>query len=85
MRTSFKVAVALIVLAFGSGAVLADTKLTEQQVKTVCGSKLTTGKAGKITAFGCEAKCGLNKEKICSYSCSDKDKQGTMTCFGTTF
>lgn len=57
--------------AFGlmaSGADAKGVKLTEQQVKDVCGSKLQTGGGHS----GCTKACGLNKEHQCDFDCDNK-------------
>ena len=56
------------------------TRLTEQQVKNVCGSSMTTGGTGGATVSGCEKKCG---DKICTYNCcSGKNCPGGQGCNG---
>jgi len=63
---------------FAGGA--SATKLTEQQVKNVCGSSMTTGGTGGATVSGCEKKCGT---KTCTYNCcSGKNCPGGQGCSG---
>lgn len=42
------------------------TKMTEQQVKNVCGSSIKTGGVKGATVSGCEKACG---KSICTYNC----------------
>jgi len=44
----------------------AAVKISQQQVKDVCGSKLQSGGG----AMGCEKKCGLNGEHTCDFGCN---------------
>jgi hypothetical protein len=76
MRKSFMFIIGLATLAlFATEA--AAVKITEQQVKNVCGSKLQS--AGG--AMGCSKKCGLNQEHTCDFSCHQGNCQGLcMTC-----
>ena len=61
------------VSAFGSGA-QALTKLTKQQVSTVCDGKSY-----------CEKKCGANGEHTCGFGCGPKSCSGQcLTCPGST-
>ena len=45
------------------------TKLTQQQVKTVCGSKFDSATVGSTTRSGCDKKCGSHGEHTCSFNC----------------
>jgi hypothetical protein len=87
MRKLLTVAAAVAMLSFASGATFAkDVKLTEDQVKTVCGSKLDSHTYKDFKASGCERQCGLKKDKTCSYWCSSKgQKDGKMVCGGFLF
>jgi hypothetical protein len=79
MRKSFLFIATIAALGLFAGSALA-TKLTEQQVKNVCGSSMTTGGTGGATVSGCEKKCG---DKICTYNCcSGKNCPGGQGCNG---
>ena len=45
-------------------------KITQQQVKNVCGSKLESNGG----AMGCEKKCGLNGEHTCDFGCNPQGR-----------
>jgi hypothetical protein len=47
-------------------AVVAATKLTSQQVETVCGNKIKMETTG---VSGCQKACGPNKEYSCDFAC----------------
>ena len=68
MRTYFVLPIALMTVAVTSIDAFAFTKLTEQQVKNVCGKQLS--EVGM--SMGCTKKCG---DKMCDYSCQ-KDRNG---------
>jgi len=56
-------------------------KITEQQVRNICGSGLKSGSAGGQSGLGCEKNCG---GKVCVYGCLT-DKKGKKTCTGEVF
>jgi hypothetical protein len=65
--------VAFALVPHEAGAV----KLSPEQVKTVCGSKLQSSGG----AMGCTKACGLNGEHICDFGCYKGDCNGScMTC-----
>ena len=74
MRAYFVVPTALMTVAVASVEAFAFTKLTEQQVKNVCGKQLT--EVGM--SMGCTKKCG---DKMCDYSC-EKDANGKASNCG---
>lgn len=79
MRKSIVFIAMLAALGLFAGGASA-TKLTEQQVKNVCGGSMTTGGTGGATVSGCEKKCG---DKICTYNCcSGKNCPGGQGCNG---
>jgi hypothetical protein len=55
------------------------TKMTEQQVKTTCGSTIQSGCTKTACAQGCEKKCG---EKLCTYNCCQGKGCGEQGCHG---
>lgn len=76
MRTYFVLPLALMTFAVTSVDAVAVTRLTEEQVRTVCGKQLGPVIGG---SFGCTKKCG---DKMCDYSCN-KDQSGKGTdCMG---
>jgi hypothetical protein len=75
MSTHIVLPIALVAVVIASVDAFATTKLTEQQVKNVCGKDLT--EVGM--SMGCTKKCGA---KMCDYSCS-KDASGKASnCSG---
>jgi hypothetical protein len=68
MRKAIMISVGLIVLALVPSEASALIKLTEGQVRNVCGRSLETGPGG-IT---CNKSCGLNGEHSCSFTCTKK-------------
>ena len=54
-------------------------KITEQRVKNVCGSSMTTGGTSNATVSGCEMKCG---GKTCTYNCCSGSGCGEKGCHG---
>jgi hypothetical protein len=63
-RVMFIVGLAAFVLL--PHEVAAATKLTSQQVESVCGKKLKTEASG---VSGCRKDCGLNSEHSCDFAC----------------
>lgn len=78
MRKSIAFIAALAVFGLLAGGASA-TKLTEQQVKNVCGSGLQTGGSGGTTASGCDKKCGSH---MCTYNCCSGKGCGEQGCNG---
>ena len=75
MRKCLILLVAFGTFGFAAGEAAA-MKMTQQQVKNVCGKGLQSSGG----TFGCERKCG---DKLCSYNCSDgKNKQLPKGCSG---
>jgi hypothetical protein len=75
MLKFIKLIIVLVAIAAISGNAW-SMRMTEQQVKNVCGSKLESGHG----ASGCEKKCG---QKICMYECGTDKKTGKKTCEGS--
>jgi hypothetical protein len=75
MRKSLAFIVTLAALAFLASGAQALTKLTQQQVSTVCNGNTTY----------CEKKCGSNGEHTCGFGCGPKGCSGQcLTCPGST-
>lgn len=79
MRKPIIFIIGLVVLALFAGEAAA-VKLSEQQVKTTCGSKLQS--SGCVDY--CQKKCGLNGEHNCDFSCNKGNCQGLCTSCGAT-
>ncbi len=59
----------------------AAVKISQQNVKDVCGSKLQQSGG----AMGCTKKCGLNGEHLCDFGCVGNDCNGFCLSCGVRF
>ena len=73
MRKSMVCIAAIAALCFMAGTGRAETKLTEDQVRTTCGTLMVD--AG--SHFGCKKNCGDGK--TCGFSC----EKGGKNCSGS--
>jgi len=76
MRAYFVVPIAVMTVVVTPIDVVAVTKLTEQQVRNVCGKKLEN--VGD-NSMGCTKKCG---DKMCDYSCNKGEDGKWTSCMG---
>ena len=82
LRKSLTLIAGLVMLALFVGDVAAaGVKLTNQQVKSVCGSGMRTYSGG---VTGCSKACGLNNEHTCSFECSASGCAGYCEDCGRT-
>jgi hypothetical protein len=82
MRKFLILVLGLAMLAlFVSEVGAAGVKLTNQQVKSVCGSGMRTYPGG---VTGCSKACGLNNEHTCSFECSSSGCAGYCEDCGRT-